>query len=69
MTTNVTQQRKQARTAALEWIAEKGIQMPDFLNDRFARFYAKYTVDVPGHVGWAESIDDFFLAWENGTNP
>lgn len=65
----VTQQRKQARTAALEWVESQGIQIPQYFADRFARFYAKYTVDTPGHVGWANSIDDFFLAWENGTNP
>ena len=64
-----TQQRKQARTAALEWIATQGIGIPEQFANSFARFYAKYTVDTPGHVGWADSIDDFYLAWENGTNP
>ena len=67
--TIVTQQRTQARTAALEWIAAQGIQQPEQFSKRFANFYAKYTVDTPGHVGWADSISDFFLAWENGTNP
>jgi hypothetical protein len=69
MTTTVTAQRKEARETALAWINEQGIQIPQYFADRFAKFYAKYTVDIPGRVGWADSISDFDMAWENGTTP
>lgn len=66
---NLTAQRKAARTAALDWMNEQGISVPESFANSFARFYVKYTVDIPGRVGWADSISDFYMAFENGTTP
>lgn len=68
-TMNATTQRRAARTTATEWVKSRGIEIPDELTAGFARFYARYTVDIPGKVGWADSLDDFFLAWENCMEP
>jgi hypothetical protein len=61
-------QISEAKNVARQWM-RANVTSPEFGLESFAEFYAHYTVRAPGHVGWADKIEDFYLAWEQAVEP